>query len=188
VAIAAVILISGMGIGTGGTILALKDRIMWHPPRRFDPNERGRRPPFEDPVKMWQTEYGLTDEQARQAREAFAASWANVGKIFAESGQKMEAEQTRFAESIKAIFTSDQYQKWEQDFKARAERFRRWRPGPGGPPGPPGGHKDGHRDRGPFRSDRGFKPPPGHEPPPGEAGLPPSPNLPGGPEPAPQPE
>jgi hypothetical protein len=189
VAIAAVILVSGIGIGTGGTILVMKDRIMWRPP--FRSNGGDRRPPI-DPIEMWKTEYGLTDDQARQAKEAFAASWASTRKIFEETGQKMEAEQGKFAESIKAIFTPDQYEKWEQDFKARAERMRRWRPGPGGGPGvpggPPGGHKDGRRDRSSFRGDRGFQPPPGREPPPGEPGFPPSPNLPGNPESSPKPE
>jgi len=188
---AAVILVSGIGIGTGGTILTLKDRIIWHP-HRFGDNGRDRRPPDRDLAKMWQTEYGLTDDQARQAREAFAASWANTRKIFERIGQEMEAEQANFAKSIQAIFTSEQYQKWEQDFKARAERARRWRPGPGGGPGgpggPPGGHKNGRRDHDQFRGDKGFPPPPDHEPRPGEMGLPPSPNQPGGPAPGPQPE
>jgi hypothetical protein len=185
VGIAAVILISGIGIGTGGTILVLKDRIMWRRPDFSPP------PPPDKIVEQWQIDYGLTDDQVRQAKEAFAASWANTREIFKDSFQKQQAEQTNFAKSIKAIFTPEQYQKWEHEFKERAEKFRRWRPRPGeGPGGPPGGRKDGHRDRdrGSFRGERGFRPPPGHEPPPGEKGLPPEANLPGGTEPAPRPE
>jgi hypothetical protein len=186
VAIAAVILISGMGIGTGGTILALRDRIIWHP-RRFGPP-----PPPIGIVEQWKIDYGLTDDQVRRAKEAFTASWENTRKLFVESWQKQQAEQSNFAKSMKAIFTPEQYQKWEQDFKERAEHFRRWRPrpggGPGGPGGPPGGHKEGHRDRGPFRDDKSFRPPPGREPPPGERGVPPEPNLSGGPGPGPKPE
>jgi hypothetical protein len=188
VAIAAVILISGMGIGTGGTILTLKDRIVWHPrpPRSND----GRPPGRLDIIGRWRTEYALTDDQARQAQEAFDKSMATTHTFFVDLDRKHKEEQANFAASMKSILTPEQYQKWYHDFSEFQKRADRWRRGgPGGrPDGPPGGDKDGHKRRGPFRDNRGFQPPPGREPPPGEAGLPPSPNLPGGPEPAPQPE
>jgi hypothetical protein len=172
IGIAAVILVSGMGIGTGGTILTLKNRIIWHP-RRFDP------PP--PPIDRWQADYGLTDEQARQAREAFTRSWAATRTIFIEFGQKQQAELAKFAEDMKTILTPEQFQKFESDFKARTEHFGRQRPGwrPGGRPGSPGEHKDGRKDRGSFRGDKGFRPPPdgshGPEPAPGGKDFPPPP-------------
>jgi hypothetical protein len=193
VGIAAVILISGMGIGTGGTILVLRDRIMWRflppPPPPFDVN---------DVVQRWKADYSLTDEQASQAREAFITSQSNTRKLFAESWQKQMAEQAKFVKVMGTIFTPEQFQKFKSDLDERAKHFGHqrpgWRPGwrqggPGGPGGPPGERDGNRKDRGSFRGERrGFRPPPGHEPPPGERGVLPEPNLPGGPGPGPKPE
>jgi hypothetical protein len=193
VGIAAVILISGMGIGTGGTILVLKDRIMWRfmplPPPGPDVNEI---------VQRWQTDYSLTDEQASQAREAFIASQSNTRKLFAESWQKQMGEQAKFVKVMGTILKPEQFQKFKSDLDERAKHFRHqrpgWRPGwrqggPGGPGGPPGERDGNRKDRGPFRGERrGFRPPPGHEPPPGEKGVLLEPNLPGEPGPGPKPE
>jgi len=175
IGVAAVILISGMGIGTGGTILALKDRIIWRRPR-FDPP----RPP--NLVKMWQTEYALSEDQTRQVEETLSKSWATTRTIFGEFAQRQQAEQAKFVEDMKTILTPEQYEKWHRafsEFKNRAER--RWRPGgpPGGRPGGPGEHRDGRREHGPFRDGRDFRPPPdgsrGPEPAQGEKDFPPPP-------------
>jgi hypothetical protein len=187
VTIAAVILISGVGIGTGGTVLALKDRIMWHRPTR---SRDGRPPRPPNIIERWRTEYALTDDQARQAQAAFDKSMETTHTFFVELDQKHKEEQKNFAAAMESILTPEQYQKWYHDFSEFQKRADRWRPGgPGGrPDGPPGADKDGHRRHGPPRGDRGFQPPPGHEPPPGDGSLPPSPNLPGGLESAPKPE
>ncbi len=188
VTIAAVILISGMGIGTGGTVLALKDRIIWHTRSR---HSNGDRPPRFNIIDRWRTEYALTDDQARQAQAAFDKSMATTHTFFVELDRKHKEEQANFAVAMESILTPEQYQKWYHDFSEFQKQAERWRPGgPGGrPDGPPGGDNAGHKRRGPFRGDRGFQPPPpGHEPPPGESGLPSSPNLPGGSVPAPKSE
>jgi hypothetical protein len=186
VGIAAVILISGMGIGTGGTILALKDRIMWRfmplPPPGPDVNEI---------VLRWRTDYTLTNEQADQAKAAFITSQSNTRRLFAESWQKQMTEQAKFVKVMGTILTPEQFQKFKSDLDERAKHFRHQRPGwrPGWRPDGPPRERDGNRkDRGPFRGERGFRPPPGHEPPPGEKGVPPEPNLSGGPGPRPRSE
>jgi hypothetical protein len=193
VLIGVVILISGMGIGTGGTILVLRDRIIWRFPQPPD-----RRPGPPDIVKMWQTDYGLTDDQVSQARQVLATSMATTQTFWKELQQKEQAERQKFAESMKDILTPEQYQKWENDFVERMKQIERRRPGwhPGWRPGSPGGRSGGrpggrdgdHKDRGSFRGDRGFRPPPGPRPAPGERGLPPGPNAPGNLEPGPGPK
>ncbi len=181
IGVAALILISGMGIGTGGTILSLKDRIIWHP-RHFE----RRRPP--NLVKMWQTKYGLNDDQARQVGEALSKSWATTRTIFEEFAQKQRAEQAKFAEDMKTILTPEQYQGWYREFSEFRNRAE-GRGGPGGPPGGrpggPGEHNGGRKDHGPFRGDRDFRPPPegsqGPDPAQGGKDFPPPPVP--GPEP-----
>ncbi len=191
VTIAAVILISGIGIGTGGTVLALRDRIIWHTRSRH-PDDGGRpKPP--NIIERWRADYALTDDQARQAQAAFDKSMETTHTFFVELDQKHKEEQKNFAAAMESILTPEQYQKWYHDFsefQKQAERWRRGGPGGpgGGPGGPPGGHKNGHRDRGPFPGDRGFQPPPGQMAPPEGQGLPPSPDQPGGPETAPKPQ
>lgn len=183
VIVAAVILASGIGIGVGGTILSLKDRIMWRfPPRggppRFDPNED---------INRWRTELGLSDDQAQQIKDVFTKRHAAFRQRLDEMFQVQQAEREEFVASMKSILTPDQFQKWEHEVKERERHFRQWRPdgfkGPGGPGGrgKPGGRgdfdgPDRHRgDRGP----RGMR---GPEPPPPDG---PQPNSPPPDEPAP---
>jgi Spy/CpxP family protein refolding chaperone len=173
--VAAVILASGIGIGVGGTILSLRDRIMWRfPPRggppRFDPNED---------INRWRTELGLSDDQAQQIRDVFTKRHTAFRQRLDEMFQVQQVEREEFVASMKSILTPDQFQKWEHEVKERERHFRQWRPdgfkGPGGPGGPGGpdrrgrpdrqggpsrpGGPDGHRDRG-SRDMRGQEPPP----------------------------
>ncbi len=171
VIVAAVILASGIGIGTGGTILSLKDRIMWRPP--VPPGRGGGiRGPFgpDAIVEEWTTAYGLTDEQARQAKDTLTSQFEATRLIWLEFADRNKAEREKFIEAMGGILTPEQFSTWEPEFRRRTEHFDRWRPG--GPRGPRGERRgpdgpnrpDGaHRSRGP----RGMKPPgPPPEPPP----------------------
>jgi hypothetical protein len=169
IVVAAVILASGIAIGTGGTILTLKDRIMWRPP---EPPGRGGgiRGPFgPDPiVEEWTTKYGLTGEQAQQAKDTLTKQFEATRTIWTEFADRNKAERDKLIEAMKGILTPEQFSKWEPDFTERTQHFDRWRPGgPGGPGGRgrPGGRGDfdgpgGRRgDHGP-RGMRGAERPP----------------------------
>jgi hypothetical protein len=187
IVVAGVILASGIGIGVGGTILSLKDRIMWRFPPRGD---LPRWDPTED-INRWRTELALSDDQAQQIKDVFTKRHAAFRQRLDEMFQVQQAEREEFVASMKSILTPDQFQKWEHEVKERERHFRQWRPdgfkGPGGPGGPdrmgrpdhqggpnrPGG-PDGHRDRG-FRDMRGPEAPPDSAP---SEGPPP-----GGPQP-----
>jgi len=138
VVVAGVILASGIGIGTGGTILALKDRIVWHPER----GETGRRPP--NLVEELKAKYGLSDEQTQKVKALFDARF-EAGRARWEQLRKIEAdEREQLATDMKGILTPEQFEPWHADYLQRiAEMQNRpfW--------GPRGDH------RGPQRGDRG---------------------------------
>jgi hypothetical protein len=146
-----VILGSGMGIGTGGTILALKGRII--PRMRTWPVD----PPQREPnwiVARWKENYGLSDKQAQQVNEILTKEFTELRKLRQTLFQAEQTAREKSAASMKKVFTSEQYTKWDEDMKKMAERFDRMRAR-----GPRGDHKGPPRgERGPGR----FMDPNGH--------------------------
>ena len=153
VVVAAVILASGIGIGTGGTILALKDRIVWQdPPPPPNRGERGPRPP--DIVEELRTKYNLTDEQSQKVKALFDARF-EAGRARREQIRKIEEdEREQFVADMKSILTPEQFEPWHAEYQERIAAMQNrpfW--------GPRGDH------RGPPRGDRGPGPrrdPAGH--------------------------
>jgi hypothetical protein len=145
VAVAAVILGSGVGIGTGGTILALKGRIV--PRVRWMPTD----PPGPEPnfiVARWKTDYTLSDKQAQQVKELLIRQFTALRDLRQKLFAAEQTEREKFAAAIKKPLTPEQYAKWDQDMKERAQQFERMRASRG----PRGDHK------GPPHGDRGSGP------------------------------
>ena len=132
---AMVILACGIVIGSGAALLHFKDNIV---PSRV--------PPPGDIVRDMQTRYHLTEEQAEKAKTALKDSSERMRTIFEGIREKMDAEFKELSSAMKIILTSEQFERWEMDFKSRRGhgpgRFG-GRPGSGGRPGPgrpgPGG-------------------------------------------------
>jgi Spy/CpxP family protein refolding chaperone len=164
IVVAAVILASGIAIGTGGTILALKDRIarfpLPPPGGRFDPPDSNR------PIERWRSELNLTDEQARQIKDLFTKGVIAARERWRLIWEQEQKDREAFVKSMESILTAQQFQTWEQEFRDRERHFQRWRPG--GPDDGRGG-PDGRRGRGP-RGMRGPEFGPDHPPEPGQDG------------------
>ena len=138
--VAVVILVSGIGIGTGGTILALKNRLV--PRLRLPPPG----PPGMEPnilVERWRGEYALSDKQVQQAKDTLIKQFAATGDLWDKFRQAEQSEREKFAASIKKILTPEQFTKWDSDLKERMEHFRGMRPfeGRGGGRGGPRGDR-----------------------------------------------
>ncbi len=172
--VAGVILVSGIGIGTGGTILALKDRIVWHLPS--PPPERGR-PPRPDFVEMLRTKYSLSDEQVEKVKTLFAARLEAARDRRRQVDAIEQAEREKLVEDMKLILTSEQFEQWHADYQKMMEEMRNrpfWGPrgdrrgpprgerGLGGPMGPEGGRRGDWPPRpakGPGDHHKGDRPP-----------------------------
>jgi hypothetical protein len=127
--IAGIIILScGIVIGSGATLLRLKDRVII----------RGPRPPLPDIVEDIQSRYDLTHEQVEKVEDILGRSRETMRTIFDESREKAEAEFQRVSLEMKEVLSPEQYEHWENDFKSRRRGPGRF--GPGGPgPGRPGG-------------------------------------------------
>jgi hypothetical protein len=145
--VAVVILVSGIGIGAGGTILALKDRIVWHLPSPPSDRPPGPRPDF-DIVKQLSVQYGLSDEQTQQVKDVFAKRLEATRARWKELNTAEQAEREELVQDMKGILTPDQFERWRADFTRMMEEAGRrpfW--------GPRGDHRGPPRgDRGPGRS------------------------------------
>ncbi len=160
VVVSAVILVSGIAIGSGGTILALKDRIVpaFSSPTRDgntpgrDPNEAGKRANWI--VTRWKDDYGLSDEQVRQAQEILGKEFAATERLWQEFHKAEETQRQKFVLAMKGILTPEQFTKWDAEFRRMVEHMQKMRPfdprrgGRGGPPGDrrPDGRPDHRMD------------------------------------------
>jgi len=133
------ILICGAIIGSGTTVLYLKDKVEPTPPPR---------PPTREVIKEMEAKYGLTPEQAENAEKAFGKSRETLRSLFEELRMKSEAEFQTLNAEIKKILTPEQFERWEQDFNRRRRPGPPWERGPG-KPGDRGFGRRGPRDRGP---------------------------------------
>jgi hypothetical protein len=151
--VAGVILVSGVGIGAGGSILALKGRII--PGMRWRPVE----PPGPEPnfiVAHWKERYSLSDKQAQQVKDILTKQFTALRKLRQTLFQAEQSEREKAATSLKKVLNSEQYAKWDQDIKRMSER---WARGPRGDhKGPPRGERGSGRPRDP--NDRRWDGPP----------------------------
>ena len=118
--IGAVILASGIGIGAGGTFLFMRDKVIW----RFRGPMRGER---KSPIEDWKSRYNLTDEQAKQAQKVFTEQMNKMRTGQDNLEKQFEQERAKFVAAIKTIFTPEQFEKWQHDFKQREEHFQKRR-------------------------------------------------------------
>lgn len=146
-----IILICGIIIGSGAAVLRLKDQMLMR---------RGPFPPTRAVVEDMDARYHLTPEQTKKVETAFEKRHEILRTMFEEFRSKSEAEFKKLSAEMKKIFTPEQYERWEQDFKRRRRPGPPWergRPGQRGPGrrGGPGGRGFGERggpgQRGPGR-------------------------------------
>jgi hypothetical protein len=144
--VAVVILASGIGIGAGGTILTLRDRIVWHIPSPSPDRDRQPGPrPGGDIVKMLKVQYNLSDEQEEKVKTLFAARLEQARARWKELNTAEQAEREKLIEDMKPILTPEQFEKWSLDYRKMLDDMGNrpfWGPR-GDRRGPP------HGDRGP---------------------------------------
>ncbi len=151
VVVAAIILVSGIAIGSGGTILALKDRIFTR--LRLMPVDQPPGPGPDDAnnlAEWWRVEYGLDDDQVQKTKETLAKQFAATRELWGRFRVMELTQRDKFAQAVKSVFTPDQFAKWQQDMEERMrhwERVRAFGGRGGGRGGPPGDRRDWPPDR-----------------------------------------
>ncbi len=116
IALGVVILISGIVIGSGATMLCLKDRTVR--PSKYEGKQHLHL------VKKMQADYDLSKEQSGQLEELFKKRFANTQTIRQESRQKMNEERKELIASVKEVLTKEQFDKWDKEFKTREKKSR----------------------------------------------------------------
>lgn len=141
-ALGAIILICGMAIGVGATVL-------WRRGEWRRPGPRVGAFPAHM-VEHLRERYGLTEEQTRKARELFERSLKALHGVRRRMLPLIKAEHEKLRKEMRTILTPEQYERWSKDFGERQRRWFRSGSGPGRGrfrgrrrPGPPRGMPGG---------------------------------------------
>jgi hypothetical protein len=110
-----IIVLSGIVIGSGGTILVLKDRITWH-----DSPLKGRDP--STMAKQWKATYDLSEEQAEKVEKISTKRLKTRRALTEEFTQRIASERDKFVTEVETVLSPDQFQRWKNDFEERAKK------------------------------------------------------------------
>ncbi|MFA6186104.1 MAG: hypothetical protein WC770_02675 [Phycisphaerae bacterium] len=115
---AAVILLSGIAIGTGTTVLLAQNRfIKIAPPHKT----------ADDITKKISEKYDLNSQQTAQVQTLLNDMFAK-GKLYKdEMNAKRDADAEIMIAQMKLILTDEQFVKWNKDFEALREKFKKFR-------------------------------------------------------------
>jgi len=112
-----IILISGIIVGSGGTVALLKDRVVWihHHPKME----------AADIAKEIGSQYGLTNEQTQKVEQIFRDMIQDRTAVHQEFEAKMEAEHQQLVTEMKAVLLPEQFERWHKDFEAKQEQHKK---------------------------------------------------------------
>ena len=117
IVVGVIIFISGIVVGSGGTIALLKNRVIWihqHPKKDAATI-----------AKQIGSKYGLTDEQTQRVEQIFANRLKTTKAVHKEFDVKMEAEYQNLAAAMKEALSLEQFERWHKDFEARRDHRKK---------------------------------------------------------------
>jgi len=148
-----ILLVSGMVMGAGGSVLFLKHRFDQpdHEPKHFSDRL----------AKRMTRDLDLSEEQSEKIHSIFKAHQEEMHTIRLQIKDEIDTSFEGIKSEVKAVLTPEQIEKWERriheyrDRPAHDEGGRGRGPGGRGPGGRNGEHRkrDGHRD-GPSMDDQ----------------------------------
>ncbi len=115
IVLAAVILISGILIGAGGTILLAKNNKIWIKHKHKDPNEI---------TKEIAGKYGLNQQQTTRVQEIINKTFEQRKTYDEEMDQKRDADTQIIIAEMNSVLTPGQFELWNKDFQAMREKFK----------------------------------------------------------------
>jgi len=138
-ALGVAILLAGVFIGSGATLLLTKKQA---------PSPRGMEFINERMINSMKEQLELTESQEKQIKLICDEHFKAFAKIREEARPMIEKEINQFNEQVKAVLDAQQRQDWERVIEQFRERFKSHRPGPGGGfGGPPSKKRGSGRER-----------------------------------------
>jgi hypothetical protein len=132
----AALLLGGIGIGIGGTLL-----VHHRPPPPPPPPPPPGMPDFRPGpiVEQMTRDLNLTADQTKQVTDAYAQRLQAIKGLRSDMVIKLSAEHEKLREAMKQILSPLQFAQWDQSFEAMRSRLMPDAPPFRGPPGPDGG-------------------------------------------------
>ncbi len=112
---AAIILVSGILIGWGGTILLAKNNIIWIKHAHKTPAEI---------TKIIVSKYGLNEQQAKQVEEILNKAFTQRKLDDDEMDQRRDAYSQVVIAEMKEVLSPEQFERWNKDFQTMREKFK----------------------------------------------------------------
>ncbi|MGB8225622.1 MAG: hypothetical protein WCE45_01960 [Sedimentisphaerales bacterium] len=112
---AVIILASGVVIGAGGTILLVKQRVIWISHKHKD---------AADITKEISEKYGLNQQQTKQVEQIIANAFEKKKLYDAEMDNKRDADAQTIIAEMNDVLTPGQFELWNKDFQAMREKFK----------------------------------------------------------------
>ena len=113
---AIVILASGIAIGTGGTMLLVKHRVIWI----------GR--PHKDAAaiaKEISKKYDLNEQQAKQVEDIFNRAFEQKQLHREERDKQREQETQLLIAEMNDVLNREQFERWNRDFQELRGKFKK---------------------------------------------------------------
>ncbi len=115
--VGSIILVSGIIIGSGGTILLAKHKVIWISHRhKADPASI---------AKKISSRYGLDDRQTRQVEDIFREGFQRKELIYKQMSAKMDARRQVLVAKMKEVLSPAQFEKWHKDLQIRMEKRKK---------------------------------------------------------------
>lgn len=125
-ALGAVVLLSGIALGTGGAMLWLKpSRARFRGPGRHS---------AEEVTARVAEECNLDEKQAATVREIMARRLERLRAIHDDTAERVLAEHDHLRQEMKAALSATQFEQWDKHFRGLQKRSRLFRRGRRGRP------------------------------------------------------
>jgi len=115
--VGSIILVSGVIIGSGGTILLAKHKVIWISYRRKADQV--------SIAKKISSRYGLDDRQTRQVEDIFREGFQKKELIHKQMSEEMDARRQVLVAKMKEVLSPAQFEKWHEDLQIRMEKRKK---------------------------------------------------------------
>ena len=111
-----IIFASGIVIGAGGTIMLIKQRVIWVSRPHKDAN---------DITKEITEKYGLNPQQTAQVQAITTNAFMKMKANNEAQDKQREADIQTLIADMKTVFTPQQFEQWNKDFQAMRDKHKK---------------------------------------------------------------